>query len=98
MALRGRSPDAVLERVARTLSDGAIIMLHDAAEHDDYEPAAVRALPRLVALLDERGLTSVGLDALLPATEGQAYARQPGRAHRSSPSGAKSPALRRSQT
>jgi hypothetical protein len=25
----------------------------------------VRALPQLVALLDERGLTSVGLDALL---------------------------------
>ena len=40
-------------------------MLHDAAEHDDFEPASVRALPRLVALLDERGLTSVGLDALL---------------------------------
>ena len=40
-------------------------MLHDAAEHDDFEPAAVRALPQLLALLDERGLTSVGLDALL---------------------------------
>ena len=63
--LRGRSPDAVVERVGRTLSDGAIVMLHDAAEHDDFEPATVRALPRLVALLDERGLTSVGLDALL---------------------------------
>lgn len=64
--LRGRSPEAVVGRVARTLTDGAIVMLHDAAEHDDYEPAAVGALPRLVALLDERGLTSVGLDALLP--------------------------------
>jgi peptidoglycan-N-acetylglucosamine deacetylase len=63
--LRRRSPEALLQRVARTLTDGAIVMLHDAAEHDDYEPAAVRALPRLVALLDERGLTSVGLDALL---------------------------------
>ena len=63
--IRGRSPEAVVERVGRTLVDGAIVMLHDAAEHDDFEPAAVRALPRLVALLDERGLTSVGLDALL---------------------------------
>ena len=52
-------------RVRRTLTEGAIVMLHDAAEHDDFEPASVRALPRLVALLDERGLTSVGLDALL---------------------------------
>ena len=63
--IRGRSPEAVVERVGRTLIDGAIVMLHDAAEHDDFEPASVHALPRLVALLDERGLTSVGLDALL---------------------------------
>ena len=63
--IRGRSPEAVVMRVARTLTDGAIVMLHDAAEHDDFEPASVAALPRLLALLDERGLTSVGLDALL---------------------------------
>jgi len=63
--IRGRSPETVVERVSRTLDDGSIVMLHDAAEHDDFEPASVRALPRLVALLDERGLTSVGLDALL---------------------------------
>jgi hypothetical protein len=52
-------------RVGRTLGDGEIVMLHDAAERDDYEPASVRALPELLALLDERGLTSVGLDVLL---------------------------------
>lgn len=63
--MRWRSAEAVLERVGRTLTDGAIVMLHDAAEHDDFEPASVRALPRIVALLDERGLTSVGLEALL---------------------------------
>lgn len=63
--MRNRSPEAVVERVGRTLTDGAIVMLHDAAEHDDFEPASAAALPRLVALLDARGLTSVGLDALL---------------------------------
>jgi len=63
--IRGRSPAAVVQRVGRTLTAGAIVLLHDAAEHDDFEPASVRALPRLVALLDKRGLTSVGLDALL---------------------------------
>jgi len=63
--MRGRTPEAVVERVARTLTDGAIVMLHDAAERDDFEPAAVRALPRLLAVLDRRGLTSIGLDALL---------------------------------
>ncbi|HEY8153182.1 MAG TPA: polysaccharide deacetylase family protein [Myxococcota bacterium] len=63
--LRGRSLEAVVARVGRTLGDGEIVMLHDAAERDDYEPASVRALPELLALLDERGLTSVGLDVLL---------------------------------
>jgi hypothetical protein len=60
-----RRPEAVVARVGRTLDDGAIVMLHDAAEYDDFEPASVRALPQLFALLDERGLRSVGLDALL---------------------------------
>jgi peptidoglycan/xylan/chitin deacetylase (PgdA/CDA1 family) len=66
--LRGRSVEACLRHVRRTLEDGAIVMLHDASEFDDFEPAAVRALPQLLALLDERGLTSVGLDALLGET------------------------------
>lgn len=63
--LRGRTPEAVVERVSRTLTDGAIVMLHDAAEHDDFEPASLAALPRLVGLLESRGLTSVGLDQFL---------------------------------
>jgi peptidoglycan/xylan/chitin deacetylase (PgdA/CDA1 family) len=63
--MRHRSAEAVVKRIGRTLTDGAIVMLHDASEHDDFEPASVRALPRLVALLDERKLASVGLDALL---------------------------------
>ena len=63
--IRGRSPEAVVERIGRTLTDGAIVLLHDAAEHDDFEPASLPALPRLVRLLDSRGLTSVGLDELL---------------------------------
>ena len=58
-----RRPSSSASRAA--LTDGAIVMLHDAAEHDDFEPASVRALPRLLGLLDGRGLTSVGLDALL---------------------------------
>ncbi len=76
--LRSQSLEAVVERVSRTLVDGAIVLLHDAAERDDFEPAAVRALPQLLALLDQRGLTSVGLDALLgdPAQPGSASASQ----------------------
>ena len=76
--MRGRTAEALLDRVGRTLADGEIVMLHDAAEHDDFEPASVRALPKLLALLDERGLTSVGLDALLggAAPQGASCASQ----------------------
>jgi len=63
--IRARTPDAVVGRIARSVTDGAIVMLHDASEHDDFEPASVRALPDLLRLLDDRGWTSVGLDALL---------------------------------
>jgi peptidoglycan/xylan/chitin deacetylase (PgdA/CDA1 family) len=63
--MRWRSADAVVRRIDRSLSDGAIVLLHDASEHDDFEPASVRALPRLLSLLDERKLTSVGLGTLL---------------------------------
>jgi len=63
--MRSQTPGAVVERVERAVTDGAIVMLHDAAEHDDFEPAAVRALPQVLAVLDGRGLTSVGVDTLL---------------------------------
>jgi peptidoglycan-N-acetylglucosamine deacetylase len=63
--MRGQTPEAVVTRVARSVTDGAIVMLHDAAEHDDFEPASVRALPDLLRLLDDREWTSVGLDTLL---------------------------------
>jgi peptidoglycan/xylan/chitin deacetylase (PgdA/CDA1 family) len=64
---RRRTPDAVVARVAQSIDDGDIVMLHDAAERDDFEPASVRALPELLRLLDERRWTSVGLDTLLDA-------------------------------
>ena len=65
--MRTQTPDAVVARIAASLTDGDIVMLHDAAERDDYEPASVRALPELLRLLDERGWTSVGVDALIDA-------------------------------
>ena len=63
--IRGRTPEAVVARIARTVTDGGIVMLHDASERDDFEPASVRALPELLRLLDDREWTSVGLDTLL---------------------------------
>ena len=69
--IEGRTPEAVVARVKRTVTDGAIVMLHDASEHDDFEPASVRALPELLRLLDDREWTSVGLDTLLDQPEGE---------------------------
>jgi peptidoglycan/xylan/chitin deacetylase (PgdA/CDA1 family) len=67
--IRRRRPEAVVTRVARGVTDGGIVMLHDASEHDDFEPASVGALPELLRLLDQRGWTSVGLDTLLDQPE-----------------------------
>jgi peptidoglycan/xylan/chitin deacetylase (PgdA/CDA1 family) len=69
--IRGRTPEAVVSRVARSVTDGAIVMLHDASEHDDFEPASVRALPDLLRLLDDRQWTSVGLDTLVDQPGGE---------------------------
>jgi peptidoglycan-N-acetylglucosamine deacetylase len=55
----------VVERVAPGLRDGAIVLLHDAAERDDHEPVSGAALPRILAAMRERGLEPVRLDAWL---------------------------------
>jgi peptidoglycan/xylan/chitin deacetylase (PgdA/CDA1 family) len=67
--LRGRTPEQVVERVMPGLEPGAIVLLHDAAEDDDFEPASLSALPRLLAVLAEMGLATVTLDDLLPEAD-----------------------------
>jgi peptidoglycan/xylan/chitin deacetylase (PgdA/CDA1 family) len=65
--VRWRTPESALRSALRSSVDGAIVVLHDAAERDDFEPASLAILPTLLAELDARGLTSVGLDALFDA-------------------------------
>jgi peptidoglycan-N-acetylglucosamine deacetylase len=48
---------------------GAILAPHDAAEHGDREPVALRVLPRLLDELDSRKLRSVTIDELLAAAD-----------------------------
>jgi peptidoglycan-N-acetylglucosamine deacetylase len=55
-------PGDVVRRVVPRLRDGAIVLLHDAAERDDHEPAAPAALADILAAMDERGLRAVRLD------------------------------------
>jgi peptidoglycan/xylan/chitin deacetylase (PgdA/CDA1 family) len=68
--LARRDPDAIMSSLGPRLGEGAIVVLHDAAERDDFTPASISVLPRLLALLDERGLTSVGLSRWMQAADG----------------------------
>jgi peptidoglycan/xylan/chitin deacetylase (PgdA/CDA1 family) len=54
-------------RVLGGLDDGAIALLHDAAEREDFEPASVRALPGILAGIEELGLRAVTLSELTKA-------------------------------
>ena len=55
-------PTAVTKRIEAGLRDGAIILLHDAAERGDHQPAAVRALPEILERVRARGLSIRTLD------------------------------------
>jgi len=70
--IRSRTPEAVVRGVARSLEDGSIVLLHDAAERDDFVPAGVPALPALLAELRARQLVSVGLERWLEGDAGPA--------------------------
>lgn len=61
----GGRPDHVAARLIRALVPGALILLHDAAERDDFVPASIAALPELLGAIDARGLETVRLDAWL---------------------------------
>lgn len=61
--VRGARPERVAARVVSRLKDGAIVLLHDAAERDDHLPASLAALPRILAAMRDRDLEGVRLDA-----------------------------------
>jgi peptidoglycan/xylan/chitin deacetylase (PgdA/CDA1 family) len=58
-------PADVIARVRRDLRDGAIVLLHDAPENGDREPAAVRALPAILDAIAARRLEVVPLSRWL---------------------------------
>lgn len=58
-------PERVAARVIPGLEDGAVVLLHDAAERDTHVPAAIAALPRILEAMDRRNLTAVRVDRWL---------------------------------
>jgi peptidoglycan-N-acetylglucosamine deacetylase len=65
----GARPERVAARVVRRLRDGAIVLLHDAAERDDFRPACLAALPRILEAMRRRDLDGVRLDAWISAPD-----------------------------
>jgi peptidoglycan/xylan/chitin deacetylase (PgdA/CDA1 family) len=63
--LRGADPGRVAARIERGLEAGAIVLLHDAAERDDFEPASLEALPKVLAGIARKGLRVVPLQTLI---------------------------------
>jgi peptidoglycan/xylan/chitin deacetylase (PgdA/CDA1 family) len=57
--LAGARADAVARRVVSRLRPGAIVLLHDASERDQFEPASVAAIGPILTALSERGLACV---------------------------------------
>lgn len=60
--LRTARSDRVAARLTGALEDGAILLLHDAAERDDFVPASLDALPLVLANMRERGLEGVTVE------------------------------------
>ena len=54
-------PADVVTRIARGLEDGAIVLLHDAAERGDRKPACIAALPEILEQIAARNLRVVPL-------------------------------------
>jgi peptidoglycan/xylan/chitin deacetylase (PgdA/CDA1 family) len=64
----GAAPDAVLRRAVSGLRDGAVLLLHDAAEREGHEPASLSVLPALLSEVSRRGLRPLTMSALFEET------------------------------
>jgi peptidoglycan/xylan/chitin deacetylase (PgdA/CDA1 family) len=65
-------PEAVAARVRRGLRDGTIVLLHDAPEHGDREPAAVSALPAILDAISAERLDIVPVSQWIESPHGAA--------------------------
>jgi peptidoglycan/xylan/chitin deacetylase (PgdA/CDA1 family) len=76
--LRSARPARVAERVIRHLQDGAIVLLHDAAERDDFTPASIAALPAILQAIRAGAYRPVTIDELFaPSCRAQPGASSP---------------------
>jgi peptidoglycan/xylan/chitin deacetylase (PgdA/CDA1 family) len=69
--LAGTTADSAFRRVAAGLHPGAIVLLHDASERGQYQPAGVEALPAILEEARRRGLRCVSLSQALAQVPAQ---------------------------
>src|SRR5690606_30437855 len=75
--MRGTTKGSVVRHIERKLVPGCIVLLHDAAEHDNFTPAAVEALPDILNAIEARGLVPVTVPELLGSSAKAAPAKLP---------------------
>ena len=63
--LESAQPTRVVSRIRAALSNRAIVLLHDAPEQGEYEPAAIRALPGILEAIADQRLCVVPLEGWL---------------------------------
>ena len=56
--------ESVAARVIARLVDGAIVLMHDSSERDNFAPASIAALPKILEAMRERGFRAVGVGDL----------------------------------
>jgi peptidoglycan/xylan/chitin deacetylase (PgdA/CDA1 family) len=64
--MAGADPQRVARRICRGLRAGASVLMHDAAEGEDFEPAAPEVLPKVLEELTARGLSTVRVSEFMP--------------------------------
>lgn len=68
--LRSTTVASATRRLTRGLRPGAILLLHDAAERDDFEPIAPEVLPGLLDAIEAQGYRVVPLTRFLEVEPG----------------------------
>jgi peptidoglycan/xylan/chitin deacetylase (PgdA/CDA1 family) len=63
--VRSARAESVARRVTSGLSDGAIVLMHDASEREDFTPAGPEALPPILEAMRARSLEGVTVPVLL---------------------------------
>lgn len=58
----GATKEKILNRLRRGIDHGAIVLMHDASERNDFEPQGPAALPEVLSMIKNEGIDVVPLE------------------------------------